>query len=147
MAFHPDPPSGGEPVDDFDISYNATNAFWFYNPGLGRYTRWSDGERHLDGNTDEQLSFKNIIVLGAHHRETDIIEDTGGSRSILIEVWGEGPMILFRDGFSYEGIWHRESPQSMLSFYDKEGNILPLAPGNTFIQVVSYDLHELNLNP
>lgn len=136
MAFHPNPPAGGTPASSIEVAYPATNAFWQYEPGTGRYKRWSDGVAHVDANTGAQLSFKNIIVLGAHHQNTDIVEDTLGSLSIQIQIWGEGPVSIFRDGQRFEGRWRRENPDAMLTFYDLEGNLLPLAPGNTFFQLV-----------
>ncbi|MFZ0545202.1 MAG: DUF3048 domain-containing protein [Candidatus Promineifilaceae bacterium] len=136
MAFHPDPPAGGTPASSIEITYPATDAFWQYEPSTGRYKRWSDGVPHLDANTGAQLSFKNIIVLGANHQNTDIIEDTLGSPSIQIQIWGEGPVSIFRDGQRFEGRWRREDSGDMLTFYDLEGNLLPLSPGNSFFQLV-----------
>ncbi|MCI0398575.1 MAG: DUF3048 domain-containing protein, partial [Chloroflexi bacterium] len=136
MAFHPTPPAGGVPASALEVTYLATDAFWQYNPATGRYTRWSDGVPHLDAATGQQLDFKNIIVLAAHHEDTDIVEDTNGFFSIQIQIWGEGPVSIFRDGQRFEGRWRRATPGEMLTFYDLQGNILPLAPGNTFFQIV-----------
>lgn len=147
MSFHPDPPSGGTSANRIDVQYNTTNAFWFYNPGTKKYTRWTDGVEHLDANTMEQLNFRNIIILGAHHEDTDIVENTGGSKSIQIQIWGEGPVSIFRDGQRYDGRWRREEPEDMLTYYDLEGNILPLAPGNSFFQVVPLGFTGLVVTP
>ncbi len=138
MSFHPDPPAGGTPASTIQVGYRTTTAYWQYSPGTQRYSRWTDGIAHVDANTGAQLSFRNVIVLGAHHEDTDIVEDLhdGGYYSIQIQIWGEGPVSIFRDGQRYEGIWRREKPEDMLTYYDLQGNILPLAPGNTFIQVV-----------
>ena len=143
MAFHPDPPANGTPASTIEVAYRATNAFWQYEPGTGRYKRWSDGVPHLDANTGAQLNFQNIIVLGAHHQNTDIVEDSFGSPSIQIQIWGEGPVSIFRNGQRFEGIWRRENPEQMLTFYDLEGNLLPLSPGNSFFQLVPLGFTDL----
>jgi hypothetical protein len=143
MAFHPDPPAGGTPAATIEVAYRATNAYWQYESGTGRYNRWSDGIPHIDANTGEQLNFKNIIVLGAHHQNTDIVEDSFGSPSIEIQIWGEGPVSIFRDGQRFEGQWRRENPGNMLTFYDLEGNLLPLSPGNSFFQLVPLGFTDL----
>lgn len=143
MAFHPNPPAGGSPANTIEVVYRATNAFWQYEQGTGRYMRWSDGVPHIDANTGQQLNFKNIIVLGAHHQNTDIVEDSFGSPSIQIQIWGEGPVSIFRDGRRFEGQWRRENPGDMLTFYDLEGNLLPLAPGNSFFQLVPLGFTDL----
>jgi hypothetical protein len=33
-------------------------------------------------------------------------------------------------------VWKRENRQDMFTFYDGEGNVIPLQIGNTFFQVV-----------
>ncbi len=147
MAFHPDPPTGGTAAQGIEVIYAGTGVFWEYRPGTGHYARWSDGQKHLDANSEEILSFKNIVVVKAPHIDTEIIEDTGGSPSIQIQIWGEGPAIIFRDGLRYDGLWRREHPQDMLTFYDQNGQILPLAPGNTFIELVPFSFDNLESRP
>lgn len=145
IAFTAAPPSNGTPINTLEIQYRGTNAYWNYQNG--RYFRWTDGQPHLDAATNSQLNFKNIILLAAHHEDTDIIEDAGGNYSIQIQVWGRGPASLFRDGQRFDGEWRRESPNHMLTFYDTDGNILPLAPGNSFIQLVPLGFDGLITTP
>lgn len=147
MAFHPDAPPGGTPASKIEVVYGATSAFWYYDNNLERYTRWSDGVRHLDASTGQQLNFKNIIVLQAHHQETEIIEDSNDSRSIQIQIWGEGPVSIFRDGQRYDGRWRRAEPSEMITFYDQEGDILPLAPGNSFFELVPLGYERIYVEP
>jgi hypothetical protein len=147
MAFRDEPLTEGEPVDLLQVGYRNTNATWDYSSD-GRYRRWTDGERHLDANTDEQLSFKNIIVLAANHQPTDIREASSGFQpSLQIQIWGEGPVSIFRDGQRFDGRWRREDPSHMLTFYDLDGNVLPLAPGNSFFQVVPLGFDDLYTEP
>lgn len=148
MAFRAEPLAEGAPAGRVEIQYEGTNATWVYG-GDGRYWRWTDGERHLDAISGQQLNFKNVIVVAAHHEETDILEDNvgGGHYSIQIQIWGEGPVSIFRDGQRFDGTWRREDPEHMLAFYDNEGNILPLAPGNSFFEVVPLDFDRLFVAP
>lgn len=149
MAFQDEPPPAGIPVTQLEIDYEGTYVTWWYDAGNGRYLRWTDGEPHLDANTGQQLRFTNIIVLAAQHQETDIQEDTAGSghNSIQIQIWGEGPVSIFRDGQRFEGRWHRDDPQQMLTFTDLDGNVLPLAPGNSFFQLVPLGFDKLHVKP
>lgn len=150
MAFLSTLPDGGiANANRIEVQYRGTNVFWQYNPGSGRYTRWTDGQPHLDANTGQQLNFRNIIVLAAHHVDSDILEDLvdGGHYSIQIQIWGEGPVSIFRDGQRYEGMWRRLAETDMLTFYDLAGNILPLAPGNSFFQIVPLGFDRLFVSP
>lgn len=149
MAFSEQPLSPGEAAARIEIRYDGTIATWAYNANSGRYSRWTDGIPHLDANSGEQLNFRNIVIVAAHHEDTDILEDHvgGGHYSIQIQAWGEGPVSIFRDGQRFDGRWRREDPSHMLTFYDLEGNILPLAPGNSFFQFVPLGFDRLNISP
>jgi hypothetical protein len=136
MSFQPEAPEGGTAASQLEIRYLGTNAFWQYNTVAGRYTRWTDGRPHLDAASGQQLSFKNIVVVAAHHQETEIVEDRGGNLSLQIQIWGDGPVSIFRDGRRYDGRWRRLESGDMLTFYDGDGHALPLAPGNTVFQLV-----------
>ncbi len=149
MSFHPQPQPGGTPASSIEVRYIGTNAFWRYDPVTGGYMRSTEGLAHVDANTGLQLNFKNVIVVGAHHVETDILEDMvgGGSYSIQIQIWGEGPVSIFRDGQRFEGRWRRQNESDMLTFYDLQGNILPLKPGNSFFQMVPLGFNGLVVTP
>ena len=138
MAFSTEPPPGGTPASSIEIQYIGTNAFWQYEPASGHYLRWTDGAIHQDASTGEQVRVNNVIVLGAHHVETDILEDEvgGGHYSIQIQICGEGPVSIFRNGQRFEGHWERDNELDMLTFYDENGQILPLSVGNSFFQLV-----------
>jgi hypothetical protein len=88
MAFWDEPPFPGESASRLELRYPATTATWVYSSG--RYLRWTDGAAHLDAATGAQLSFKNVVLIAAHHQETDILEDTvgDGNYSIQIQIWG-----------------------------------------------------------
>ena len=149
MAFRVEPLAANTPASSLEIRYQGTNVFWSFNGADGRYYRWTDGNPHLDANSGQQINFKNVIVLAAHHEDTDILEDNvgGGHYSIQIQVWGEGPVTIFRDGQRFDGRWQRHDSNSMLTFTDLEGNILPLAPGNSFFQIVPLGFDQLLVTP
>lgn len=147
MAFHPEPPEGGAGVTGVEIIYPATGAYWYYSPGLGGYLRWSDGIPHLDSNTGQQFVFNNIVVIEATHLASEIIEDSGGSPSLQIQLWGEGPVSIYRNSQRFDGIWRRLDSRDMLTFFTTEGDILPLSPGKTFFQIVPNDFAEVYDTP
>ena len=149
MAFSESPPENPEasPATNVFVGYIAgeSQVKWVYSPGTGRYLRWQGGEAHTELHSGAQLSVANVVIVSAHHEDTDILEDNvgGGHYSIEIQVWGEGPATLFRDGLRYEGRWHRTDSQDMLTFTDIEGNVLPFKPGNTWFQLVPLGFDQL----
>ncbi|MBE2199672.1 MAG: DUF3048 domain-containing protein, partial [Anaerolinea sp.] len=149
MAFRDEPLTVGTPATQLELAYGGAYVTWAYNAGNGRYARWTDGEPHRDASSGQQLSFTNIIVLAAHHQETDIQEDDadGGHNSIQIQIWGEGPVSIFRDGQRFDGRWRRDDPHHMLTFTDLDGVVLPLAPGTSFFQIVPLGFDKLYVKP
>ncbi|MBN2555276.1 MAG: DUF3048 C-terminal domain-containing protein [Anaerolineales bacterium] len=140
LAFDPSPPEGGESADFFRIVYNFFNQIgWEFSPEQGAYLRsqdLADGSGELfpavERLTGEQLAFDNVLVLWAQHRYVTptIIEMQ------LVYVWDQRGL-LFRDGRVYSVLWSSRSGEFRV--YDAEGNLVPLKPGSTFVEVVSWE--------
>jgi hypothetical protein len=96
------------------------------------------GETHVDAASKEQLSAANVVVQFAKHTDTDIQEDSLGSKSILIELWGEGRALVFRDGQVFEAIW-RSLPDQNTAYLFPDGRLIPFRPGNTWFEIVPLD--------
>jgi hypothetical protein len=116
---------------------------WRYDEATGRYQRSVDGEPHVDKNSGAQITAANVVaVFATHNLDMNICEYQVGSTcqaySMIIEIWGEGEAIIFRDGQRYEATWRRADRHDMLTFYDEAGNPIPLQIGNTWFQVVPY---------
>ncbi|GBD09769.1 Putative lipoprotein YerB [Candidatus Thermoflexus japonica] len=140
MRFSEQPPAGGQPVSTFIVPYRVEPVTWRYDPGSGRWLRWTAGQPHMDALTGRQLSAANVAVVYAHHQTTDILEDRLGNYSIEIQIWGSGPVRIFRDGRMYEGQWQRFRREDMLHFVDAQGQPIPLKPGNTWFELVPLDM-------
>ena len=140
LAFSPSLPPEGEPAKYVELTYLAgvASAEWTYDQISGLYQRSILGEPHTDALTGEQLTAANIIIVYANHVDTDILEDLvgGGHYSIEIQIWGQGPVQIVRDGHVYNGTWIRQAREDLLSFVDETGQPLPLKPGNSWYQLV-----------
>jgi hypothetical protein len=143
LAFRASPPEGGQPARYVELGYlpGVASAEWTYAPDLGLYQRTILGAPHTDELTGQQITAANIILVYANHVETDILEDLvgGGHYSIEIQVWGEGPVQIVRDGRVYNGNWTRQAREDMLSLWDTAGQPLTLKPGNSWYQLVPLD--------
>jgi hypothetical protein len=141
MSFTSDPPAGGQPAQEAIIDYDWELVNWRYDDQTGKYLRWSDGVEHLDGNTDEQVSAANVVVILAGHVEDPTICEqyyaSGcASYSVQPQIFGTGPAVIFRDGQRYDVTWQRIGRYDMFTFVDDAGQPLPLKPGNTWFQVI-----------
>jgi hypothetical protein len=103
----------------------------------GLWQRWQAGDVFSDRLTGEQTAAANVLVVYALHITTDVIEDdNGGAYSIEIQLWGQGDILVLRDGRLYKGQWLREDSDYLFKIVDAAGNPIPLKPGQTWVQVV-----------
>jgi hypothetical protein len=141
MAFSSQPPDGGQPASQAAIDYQWETVEWQYDEGNGRYYRWSAGQPHLDGSTNEQVNAANIIIISPYHVEDPTIcEEAHDGKcvalSVQIQLWGSGSGIILRDGQQYPINWHREARNDLLTFTDANGDPFPLQIGNSWVQLV-----------
>lgn len=135
-----DAPGGGVPATTLTLPYpGATASQSGFQFDGSRYLRSMGGVAHMDGNTGAQLAFENVVVQYVPHETTDIVEDSLGSRSIRLNLFGSGQAIVFRDGQAYTGTWRSDSRGDMPRFYKEDGGEVALKPGRTWIAVVPFN--------
>lgn len=140
LVFDETLPSGGEPAEFLRVVYNYYNQVgWEYDPQRGVYLRFqdeSDGTGELVPTTErltgEQLGFANVVIMWAQHRYVTptIIE-------LELVYVRDRKGLLLRDGQIFDVRWSTRSGK--LTIHDKEGNAIPLKPGATFFEVVSWE--------
>jgi hypothetical protein len=134
-AFDANPPQG-KTTSQVDVGYRSGTVGWTYDQASSKWLRTLKGQKQIDAETKEQISAANVLVVYAHHQTTLIQEDVLGSRSIEIQIWGEGPVRVFRDGEEVGGKWRRNGELGNFELLDVNGNTIPLKPGNTWIEMV-----------
>ncbi len=112
---------------------------WTYAPEEGYYLREVQGIPHMDGLTDEQIHAENVIIFYTEHKRANIFDLSHGAALIDIEMSGSGAAQICRDGVVVEGEWIEKEPEELIEYYDSEGNIIPLKPGKTWIELVPLD--------
>jgi hypothetical protein len=146
MDFSEEVPEGGQPATHINIPYPHRGMIvdYRYDPDLGAYFRSDGGEPQIDAATGEQITVTNVVVAYATHVDADFYEDYPRTNhpSVQIQLWGTGPVVVFRDGQAFEGLWARPNRDDMVVFRDPKGQIpIPLKPGNTWIQLVPLEGH------
>ncbi|NLP46221.1 MAG: DUF3048 domain-containing protein [Epulopiscium sp.] len=102
-----------------------------YDENKKTYKRFQSGEPHIDGNTGEQLNFKNIII-----QFVDIwmiAEDPNFCRDMNLLSKGEG--LYITNGKMMPIKWSKSKHKIPTNFFDFQGNPLQINKGNTWISI------------
>ncbi|MFW6149499.1 MAG: DUF3048 domain-containing protein, partial [Atribacterota bacterium] len=124
----------GREVDRVDIRYNADYSVSYqYVSETQSYKRFINGEPHIDAETGRQLQAKNIIIQNS---ERKVLDNEG---RLAIDFIGKGSGLVIFNGQSEEITWAKDSVNSQTLYYDQEGDLLAIQPGNVWIQVIHPD--------
>ena len=133
------PAPGGASANSIRIPYpsvTASQVAYRYDAGSGRYLRSLGGAVHRDSNSGQQIAVENVIVQYMPHTPVNIVEDTYGNLSLLVNPFGAGKAIIFRDGLAYEGTWRNDRSGELPRFYAADGVEIPLKAGRSWISIV-----------
>ena len=125
------PLEGGDPATRVDIPFNYDTPYFEYNDAEGVYYRWEYGAPHIDMETGEQLSFKNIIVL---YVAQQVISDYG---HLELGLYGNMDGLYITDGKAIPITGVKD--EGPTQYFDMNGNELLLNPGKTMIEYVPDD--------
>jgi hypothetical protein len=129
------PPAGSVRGISVHLPFSMySDVHWRYSRAKRVYYRWHGTVPHTlsDGS---QVSAKNVVVQLVQIRMTDII-DPNGVRSPEVVATGSGTAYVFRNGRMIRGTWSRPSLSGVTKFLDVRGNEIPLAPGNTWVELL-----------
>ena len=118
-------------ADSLSIPYsNYQIRSYQYNSDKKVYMRFMNGEAHIDKITNQQLSFKNIIIEKVSNKQLD----SYGRQDLNTTPSGEGYYIT--NGYALPIKWNKESRTSKTIYKYSNGKEVKINDGNTFIQII-----------
>ena len=132
LTFDEDVPFGGEEIGTITVHFRdgGKTTELSYHEDLGGYTAFQQGMDLIDGNTDEAVLFRNVLVLFADSGVMD------GEGHLKVQTTGEGQGYYARDGRLIEITWKRADETSPYEYYDAQGNALSFGVGKTYTAVI-----------
>ncbi len=116
-----------------EIRYSTSHySSYEYDEEQQVYLRSMKGKPHIDKETAEQYTFKNIIVYSV--RNFPLIVEGGGGRQDLSNV-GEGKGHYITNGYAIPITWEKSSRGAPTIYKDMQGELLKVNDGNTFIHL------------
>jgi len=116
------------------IPYNSYQfPQYIYDSKAKVYTRYQfKGDDHIDGDTGDRLTFKNLLVLVCEH--TALNDD---KNHISVNTAGSGKGYYITNGKYVEIKWSKPTVDSNLTLTNTDGSALVMNAGNTMVNLVS----------
>ncbi|MEG2597775.1 MAG: DUF3048 C-terminal domain-containing protein, partial [Oscillospiraceae bacterium] len=113
------------------VPFSGTaNSQFDYNPSSGLYEKQRNGEKHIDGDTGEVLTFKNVLIL-----YTDITSYNGETYRRDVKL-SSGDGYYVSNGGKTAIHWEKGASKNQFTFSLSEGGKLSVNKGKTYICIV-----------
>jgi hypothetical protein len=110
---------------------------WTYDNKTNLYMRNNGGKPHLDRNTHNQLSTKNIVVLFMD--ESHANDGYTDNEHMLYGDKGTGKALIFMDGKQIKGSWKKADRTIRTMIYDSNGNEVKFDRGKIWFEIQPTD--------
>jgi len=115
------------PAGDFSVN-------WEFDPATKLYRRFQGATPHLDLNTEEQLAFKNVIVM--YSVESRANDGYDNNAHLLYGLIGKGKAVLFQNGNAEKLTWEKKSRVARTKYIGEDGEEIEFLPGPIWISNV-----------
>ena len=121
----------GESCKKVEINFGACVSSFEYDEATGTYQKSMNGTPHIDGNTNQPLTFINLFVL-----ETEIsVRDEVGHKNLDWDGGSDSVGYYISNGMIQKVQWAKEpnNERSKLAFYDETGNEIKVNRGKSYL--------------
>jgi hypothetical protein len=116
-----------------------SDVYWKWSKPSGVWLRSHGTVPHMLDDGD-QVQATNVVVQQVKVVDGTII-DPAGNPSPEVDVVGSGKAWVFRDGAMIVGRWERKALSDTTVFTTKAGDVIPLAPGTTWVELLPSTIH------
>ncbi|HEY6474750.1 MAG TPA: DUF3048 domain-containing protein [Acidimicrobiales bacterium] len=132
-------PGGGTPVSTVNIDFSGTsNVTWKWNATTNTFQRFYNGitpDMLADG---AQNQTPNVVLQYVSISYGPWAENSEGGLEVQADLYPDasGAAIVFRNGEEIQGSWNRGALGSPTQFVNSAGQVIPLEPGSTWVELV-----------
>lgn len=133
MFVYGKPKIGGSPVKTVGLTWSSSaSAAWSWTGHAWQRTQNGSADVLTDGH---RVTARNVVIMSISVANTGL-HDVLGNPSPDDVVTGGGKVWVLRDGHVIRGTWKRPTVSDKWVLKDKRGNVLPLTPGNTWVELL-----------
>jgi len=132
-VFKDDAPSSGSVSPEFEFwkDYKQYAVRWDYDKVTNVYKRLNGGQPHIDFNTQEQITSKNVVIQFT--KEQGPVDE---HKHLLYTTSRTGRALIFQDGLVIEGKWSKQSRTERTLFFDGKGKEVKFDRGPIWIEIL-----------
>lgn len=135
FPFDATPPARGRRITTVSLPFSSSStAAWRWVPSLGRWQRQLGGAP-MKLESGQAITAANIVIQQVVVTASNLV-DVLGNPSPDVTVTGTGMAWILRNGRLVAGRWVRPVIGAITEFETKGGDVIPLAPGNTWIELL-----------
>ena len=135
FAFSEDAPSDGKDTGYARMTFSSfITAEWTYDDAKEQWQREQNGSEHATAQ-GRTVAADNVVIMRVQSRQGDR-RDSAGNPTVELDVIGKGKATVLRDGQSFKGRWSKSAADEPLEFTTRDGEPLPLRPGQTWIEIL-----------
>lgn len=122
---------GGKVATKITIPFSAYSTCKMkYDAEKKVYKKYEYGKKHMDKYYKKQLKFKNVLIQFVKEKN----KDHNGYQTMSLSN-NEGKGYYYTNGKRISITWKRNEVANTMAYYDKNGNLLTMNPGKTYIAV------------
>ena len=123
----------GTKVHNVSMTWSSSaSAAWTWSGKTWQRTQNGTADVLTDGH---RVNVSNVVIMSITVANTGL-HDVLGNPSPDDVVTGQGKVWVLRDGHAIRGTWSRPSRTAKMVLKDKSGNVLPLTPGRTWVELL-----------
>lgn len=122
-------PAGGIQIHFQERPVAWQTVQWKWDEATKSYLRFQFGGPVLDATTNEQVRFRNVVVMRVPWRRL-------ATSHVVLDQIGAGEATIFLDGIAIAGTWKKDDRRGRTRFYDSAGNEVAFNRGPIWIEVV-----------
>jgi hypothetical protein len=127
------PKAAGKPAKHAAITWSSSaSAAWAWNGHAWLRTQNGSADTLTDG---QRVKASNVVIMSIAVANTGL-HDVLGNPSPDDVVTGSGKVWVLRDGHVIRGTWSRPPHSDKMVLKDTRGRLLPLTPGNTWVELL-----------
>ena len=129
--------AAGEAATGLQLSFPRAAPSWTWGADSGAWLR-SEGGSPAQTADGERLAASNVVIM-----RVQIVNSAGRDQSGApvpeTVMTGEGEAVVASGGHTITGTWRKDTLDAPVTLTDGEGNVIELAPGNTWVELVPAD--------